>query len=217
MKIIKLYSHYLQLVVFSILLLQISCSTKDRTGQKPNILWIVADDLGTDLGCYGDSLVYTPNLDAFAKQSILFENCHTVSAVCSPSRSAMITGMYPVSINCHQHRTRPQVKKQLPNNVKVITEYFKNAGYFTFNGSVNDKNKPGKQDYNFKTNYKIYDGTDWNQRKPNQPFFGQIQIHYPHRPFVKDKKHPIDESKVKLPSHFTLKQSNKLTKKLERY
>ena len=201
MKIIKLYSHYLQLVVFSILLLQISCSTKDRTEQKPNILWIVADDLGTDLGCYGDSLVYTPNLDAFAKQSILFENCHTVSAVCSPSRSAMITGMYPVSINCHQHRTRPQVKKQLPNNVKVITEYFKNAGYFTFNGSVNDKNKPGKQDYNFKTNYKIYDGTDWSQRKPNQPFFGQIQIHYPHRPFVKDKKHPIDESKVKLPSY----------------
>jgi uncharacterized sulfatase len=109
--------------------------------------------------------------------------------------------MYPVSINCQQHRTRPQVKKHLPAGMKVITEYFKDAGYFTFNGDVNDRAKPGKQDYNFKTDYQIYDGTDWTQRKEGQPFFGQIQIHYPHRPFVKDKDHPVDESKVKLPSY----------------
>ncbi len=178
-----------------------SYSNKKREIQKPNILWIIADDLGTDLGCYGDSLVYTPNLDAFAKESILFENCHTVTAVCSPSRSAMITGMYPVSINSHQHRTRTKAKKILPKNIRVITEYFEEAGYFTFNGSVNNKNKPGKKDYNFKTNYKIFDGTDWSQRKKGQAFFGQIQIHYPHRPFVCDKENPVDESKVKLPSY----------------
>ena len=178
------------------------CSTtNNKTLAKPNILWIVADDLGTDLGCYGDSLVYTPNLDKLAKESVLFENCHTVTAVCSPSRSAMITGMYPVSINCHQHRTRPQAMKPLPAGIKVITEYFEDAGYFTFNGSVNDSTKPGKKDYNFTTNYKIYDGTDWSQRKEGQPFFGQIQIHYPHRPFVRDEENPVDESKVKLPSY----------------
>jgi len=191
---------YLLFLLQIVFLIQ-SCSDKKTEIQKPNILWIVADDLGTDLGCYGDSLVYTPNLDAFAKQSILFENCHTVTAVCSPSRSAMITGMYPVSINSHQHRTRPKAKKFLPNNIKVITEYFKEAGYFTFNGNVNNKDKPGKTDYNFKTRYKIYDGTDWSQRKKGQPFFGQIQIHYPHRPFVRDKERPVDESKVKLPSY----------------
>ena len=174
---------------------------KTETDQKPNILWIVADDLGTDLGCYGDPLVYTPNLDKFASQSVLFKNCHTVTAVCSPSRSALVTGMYPVSINCHQHRTRPQVMKSLPAGMKVITEYFENAGYFTFNGNVNDSVKPGKKDYNFKTDYEIYDGTDWSQRADGQPFFGQIQIHYPHRPFVRDKQNPVDESKVKLPSY----------------
>ncbi len=172
-----------------------------KTEQKPNILWIVADDLGTDLGCYGDSVVYTPNLDGFASQSILFKNCHTVTAVCSPSRSALVTGMYPVSINCHQHRTRPQAMKPLPEGMKVITEYFENAGYFTFNGSADKKDKPGKKDYNFTTDYQIYDGTDWSQRAAGQPFFGQIQIHYPHRPFVRDKEHPVDESKVKLPSY----------------
>jgi uncharacterized sulfatase len=178
------------------------CSSgSEKKNSKPNILWIVADDLGTNLGCYGDPLVHTPNLDNFAGESVLFENCHTVTAVCSPSRSALVTGMYPVSINCQNHRTRPQAKKPLPDGMKVITEYFEAVGYFTFNGSANDRAKPGKQDYNFKTDYDIYDGTDWTQRKEGQPFFGQIQIHYPHRPFVRDKEHPVDESEVKLPAY----------------
>jgi len=197
--------HKLKVVRMLFLLLSFSlflnCTGKKQQPAKPNILWIVADDLGTNLGCYGDPLVYTPNLDKFAEQSILFENCQTVTAVCSPSRSAMVTGMYPVSINCHQHRTRPQVKRPLPEGMKVITEFFEDAGYFTFNGNVNDSTKPGKKDYNFKTDYEIYDGTDWSQRKPGQPFFGQIQIHYPHRPFVRDEYHPVDEEKVKLPSY----------------
>ena len=201
MKINRKYHYSFLLPLICVLFLIQSCTVKKKEVKKPNILWIVADDLGTELGCYGDSLVYTPNLDAFAKESILYENCHTVTAVCSPSRSAMITGMYPVSINCHQHRTRDKAKKFLPNGIKVITEYFKEAGYFTFNGNANDKNKPGKKDYNFKTKYKIYDGTDWSQRTAGQPFFGQIQIHYPHRPFVRDKENPVDESKVKLPSY----------------
>lgn len=169
---------------------------------KPNILWIVADDLGTDLGCYGVPLVKTPNIDKLASQAIVFTNFHTVAAVCSPSRSALITGMYPVSINCHQHRTREEAKQKLPEGIKTLTEYFEENGYFTFNGSYENKEKPGKQDYNFLTDYKIYDGTDWSQREEGQPFFGQIQIHYPHRAFVHDSLNPIDQSKVKLPPYY---------------
>jgi len=176
-------------------------SGKEKEIEKPNILWIIADDLGPDLGCYVTPLVKTPNLDKLAKQSILYKNCHTVTAVCSPSRSAMVTGMYPVSINCHQHRTRPEAMQPLPENVKVITKYFEQAGYFTFNGKFEDSEKPGKQDYNFTTDYQIYDGTDWSQRKEGQPFFGQIQIFYPHRPFTHDKKNPIDESQIELPPY----------------
>ena len=89
---------------------------------RPNILWIVADDLGTDLGCYGDALVHTPNLDRLAQQGTLYSNLYTVTAVCSPSRSALITGMYPVSINAHQHRTYD--KDSLPEPVRPITAYF---------------------------------------------------------------------------------------------
>lgn len=170
-----------------------------KSNFKPNILWIVADDLGTDMGCYGDSLIYTPNLDRLAGQGVKYNHFYTVTAVCSPSRSTMITGMYPTSINCQQHRTH--YKKSLPEGIFPITKYFREAGYFTSNGDFRNKNKPGKTDYNFKAD-SIFDGTDWSQRKPGQPFFAQIQIHYPHRAFSRDSLHPINQNSVALPPYY---------------
>ncbi len=106
-----------------------------KTEFQPNILWIVADDLGTDLGCYGDSLIYTPNLDKLATEKVKYNHFYTVTAVFSPSQSNMITGMYLTSINCHQHRTR--YKNPLPDGIYLVTKYFKNAGYFNSTGSLN--------------------------------------------------------------------------------
>ena len=176
-------------------------SSNENHPEQPNILWIVADDLGPNLGCYGTPQVKTPHIDQLASEGVLYKNCFTVTAVCSPSRSAMVTGMYPVSIDAHQHRTRGKAKKPLADDVKVITRYFQNAGYFTFNGTVKGRNKAGKQDYNFTTDSPIYDGTDWTQRKEGQPFFGQIQIFMPHRPFHPDPQNPVDPDKVKLPPY----------------
>lgn len=168
---------------------------------RPNILWIVADDLGTDLGCYGDSLVHTPHLDRLARQGTLYTHAYTVTAVCSPSRSALITGMYPVSIGAHQHRT--YYKDSLPDPVRPVTEYFQEAGYFVSNGSFKDWNKFGKTDYNFiHSNEDLYDGTDWRQRADGQPFFSQVQIFYPHRPFLRDPSHPVDADRVQLPPYY---------------
>ena len=104
-----------------------------KNKSRPNILWIVADDLGTDLGCYGNQLIKTPNLDKFASEGAMYTNFFTVSAVSSPSRSSLITGMYPVSIESHQHRT--QNKKPLRTGLFPITKYFKDAGYFCSNGN----------------------------------------------------------------------------------
>lgn len=166
-----------------------------------NILWVVADDLGADLGCYGDPLVHTPNLDRLASEATLYTNLYTVTAVCSPSRSALITGMYPVAIDCHQHRT--QYKDPLPHPVKPVTEYFRDAGYFVTNGSSRDLEKRGKTDYNFIHDpSRLYDGTDWRQRKEGQPFFSQVQIFYPHRPFARDPSRPVNADKVKLPPYY---------------
>ena len=185
------------LFIAALLFLMVSCKQEDDS--RPNILWIVADDLGTDLGCYGEKAVFTPNLDKLAKEGVKYDNFFTVTAVCSPSRSTLITGMYPTSINCHQHRTRN--KKPLPNGIKPVTHYFREAGYFTFNGDFRDPAKPGKQDYNFIAE-DIYDGTDWTHREADQHFFGQIQIFYPHRPFIRDLSHPVDTANVNIPPYY---------------
>jgi len=191
------------LVIIIIVLAVLSCNRQSKNvennSSKPNILWIVADDLGTDLGCYGDSLIYTPNLDQLANEGVKYNHFYTVTAVCSPSRSTMITGMYPTSIKCHQHRT--QYKDSLPDGIYPVTKYFKDAGYFTSNGDFRNINKEGKQDYNFEAD-SIFDGTDWSQRKQGQPFFSQIQVFYPHRAFIRDSLSPVDQNIVHLPPYY---------------
>ena len=165
--------------------------------EKPNILWIIADDLGPDFACYGNQSVYSPNVDKLASEGIQFTQIHSVVPVCSPSRSSLITGMYPVSINCHQHRTRD--KSELPQGVLPITEYFRQKGYFVSNGDGTKVGSKGKTDYNFQFDNSIYDGADWTGRKPGQPFFAQMQIHFPHRPFKADPEHPVSRAKVNVP------------------
>ncbi len=61
----------------------------------PNILLVTADDLGLQLGCYGDTIAHTPNLDRFAGEGVRFTRAFVTQASCSPSRSSMLTGLYP--------------------------------------------------------------------------------------------------------------------------
>ena len=164
----------------------------------PNIVWIVGDDLGAELGCYGESQVHTPNCDRLASEGLRFERFFATASVCSPSRSAFITGMYQQSIGCSAHRTHE--KKPLPSGVHPLMYYFRKAGYFTSNGNGTPDSKAAKTDYNF-THYS-FDGTDWSQRNPGQPFFAQIQINEPHRPFVRDTENPVDPDNIKLPPYY---------------
>ena len=169
--------------------------------QKPNILWIIAEDLSPDLACYGNSLVKTPNIDKLAAQGARYTNAFTTSPVCSPSRSAFMTGMYQTGIGAHNHRSHRYDDYTLPEPVKVFTAHFRSAGYFTCNCSSLNWQKPGKTDLNFKVE-KPFDGTDWRQRKQGQPFCAQINLSETHRPFKKDLDNPIDESKVELPPYY---------------
>lgn len=66
------------------------------------------------------------------------------------------------------------------------------------------KIKKGKTDYSFKYDQPLFDDTDWAQRADSQPFFGQIQIHFPHRPFAKDSVNPVDPSEVVLPDYIPI-------------
>lgn len=177
---------------------------------KPNILWVLIEDVGPEMACYGEHLVQTPNIDRLAREGVRFTNAHTTSPVCSPSRSALITGMYQTSIGAHHHRTFE--RKPLPPAVDVVTNYLRKAGYFTVLCSKGPDKKDeeesgaagsGKTDFNFLTD-NPFDGYDWNQRKPGQPFFAQLSLNESHRGYgwplaLKKLKNLIDPNKVKLP------------------
>jgi arylsulfatase A-like enzyme len=144
---------------------------------KPNIVWIIVEDMSCDFGYQGQKLVNTPNVDTLAKEGVVFSNAYITAPVCSAARSAMITGMYQTAIGTHHHRSsRGTVTHTLPSHIKLIPELFKQAGYYTCNSNQQFK-KYGKTDYNFVfDNNAIYDGPNWSGRRPGQPFFAQIHL-----------------------------------------
>jgi arylsulfatase A-like enzyme len=150
---------------------------------KPNILWIIVEDMSCDFGYQGQDLVGTPHVDRLAQEGAVFTNAYVTAPVCSASRSALITGMYQTSIGAHHHRSsRGKLKHALPSHVKLIPTFFRAAGYYTCNGGFSG-NRPdrttqgGKTDYNFVyDNKSLYQARDWSQRKPGQPFFAQIHL-----------------------------------------
>jgi N-sulfoglucosamine sulfohydrolase len=75
------------------------------TGQRPNILYIVQEDIGPNHACYGEPLVRTPHVDRLAAQGTRFNNVFCTGPVCSASRSALMTGRYQNNIGAHNHRT----------------------------------------------------------------------------------------------------------------
>jgi arylsulfatase A-like enzyme len=143
---------------------------------RPNILWIVVDDMSANFSCYGEKTIETPNLDRLAREGTRFSKAFTTAPVCSPSRSALVTGRYQTSIGAHHHRSgRGADKIVLPEGVEPVPAMFRRAGYYTSIGSWPTTKVQGKTDYNFE--YKdLYNGTDWAERKPGQPFFAQIQL-----------------------------------------
>lgn len=146
---------------------------------RPNIVWIIVDDMSANLSCYGETVIETPHLDKLAASGIKFTKAFVTAPVCSTNRSAFITGMYQTSIGAHHHRSgRGELKIHLPEGVRPIPEYFREAGYYTaITGWPNKgRDNKGKTDYNFEWDRDMYDGPDWSQRKSGQPFFAQIQL-----------------------------------------
>src|SRR4028119_252183 len=114
---------------------------------KPNILWITCEDMSANLPSFGDSTILTPNLSKLASQGIRYTRMFSVSGVCAPSRSAIITGMYPSSIGTQHMRTgtaslkRPDIPNYEavpPPDVKCFPEYLRAAGYYCTNNEKTD-------------------------------------------------------------------------------
>lgn len=156
---------------------------------RPNVVWIVSDDLGPELACYGYPDVATPNLDRLAKEGTRFTHAFSTAPVCSSSRTAFQTGLYQTTVGGHHHDTRD--KKPLPDFATTVTAEMQKAGYFVSNGrgeKVAEK-RLAKSHLNWTYDpRKFFDGNDWTQRAAGQPFFAQVQFKEPHRKFVMTEK-----------------------------
>lgn len=86
--------------------------TSQAQHKKPNILWITCEDISPFIGAYGNTIVKTPNIDQLSREGVRYTNAYTTAGVCSPSRSAIITGMYQTSIGTHHMRTNGDPKYQ---------------------------------------------------------------------------------------------------------
>jgi arylsulfatase A-like enzyme len=179
---------------------------------RPNIVWIVVEDMSLPFGCYGEQVIATPNVDQLAQQGLRFERAFVTAPVCSTCRSAMITGMYQTSIGAHHHRSgRGAEKIHLPSTVRPVPQLFQDAGYFTANGrftgpldKVPARDAPrttGKTDYNFEFDTGIYDSHHFSHRQDDQPFFAQYQLSGGKGRTLKTPQ-PVDPSDITLPIYY---------------
>ena len=95
---------------------------------KPNVLFIIVDDLKPILGCYGDPFVKTPNIDRFAKEGVVFTNTYCQQAVCGPSRASFLTGMRPDYTGVWDLETE---MRNINHEILSMPQFFKQNGYIT--------------------------------------------------------------------------------------
>ena len=96
--------------------------------KRPNIIFILADDLGwAELGCYGNHFNETPHLDRLAKRGVCFTNAYASSPVCSPYRAAFLTGQYPARVGILDY-LRPNSENGLSPRHLTLPEMFRDAG-----------------------------------------------------------------------------------------
>jgi arylsulfatase A-like enzyme len=172
---------------------------------RPNIVWIVAEDASPHIGCYGETTIATPNLDRLAREGVRFTRAFITCPVCSPSRSAMVSGMYQTTLGAHNHRSQRDGGKgganepyyesyRLPPSIRLIPQLFGDAGYYVVNGGT------GKTDYNF-IHGQLYAGKDWTRRAGGQPFFAQFQLRGGKNRAAKVAD-PVDPADVRLPPYY---------------
>ena len=169
-----------------LLLLALACAAGARAAERPNIVWIVGEDMGPEMGCYGDSYARTPVLDKLAAEGARFTRCFTHAPVCAPSRSGLITGRYPTSIGSHHMRSR------LLEPPPTFTSLLRQAGYRVY--------WPGKTDLNFNVPKNAFDSTaNWVKQFPDErPFFAYINFTVSHESQIRAKPPQVVKNTARL-------------------
>lgn len=174
---------------------------------RPNVVWICVEDMSAHMSCYGETTIRTPAIDRLADEGTRFQHAFVTCPVCSPSRTALITGMYQTTMGGHQHRSsRHESVIRLPESIRPVPLLFRDAGYFVTNGQMiadePRRTKNGKTDYNFEYRFHdLYDAADWRLREPGQPFFAQVQLRGGKKRSAK-VDNPVDPDDVTLPPYY---------------
>lgn len=161
---------------------------------QPNILWLTSEDHGPEMGCCGDPLARTPNIDELAAKGMIFSRAWSVAPVCAPARTAIISGVYPSSLGGLHMRSMVS----MPPQMKMYPQYLRDAGYYCTNNS--------KTDYNLREPGKVWDASSktahWKNRGDDQPFFAIFNSTRSHESQIRTRPHKqiTDPAKVRIPA-----------------
>jgi len=145
---------------------------------RPNILWITAEDMSPVLGCYGDQFAITPNIDELAKESVRYTRAFASAPVCSPSRSCLITGCYPTSLSTQQMRSGFAI----PKSMRGFPALLRARGYYTTNNVKTDYNTGNYADIIRASWNESSTTAHWRKRTEKaQPFFSVFNLMTSHQ------------------------------------
>ena len=188
--------------------------------EKPNIVWLVAEDQSQYFfPFYGDKSILLPNISQLTENGVIYEEMHSTYPVCAPARSAIITGMYPNSIGTGNMRALrndgkvlvrsekesrlniPYYSSKLAEDIKPFTQILRENGYYCSNNA--------KRDYNFILRDEAWDessnAASWEKRRNDQPFFSVFNFGITHESSIWNRdKEPlvVDPNQLKVPPLF---------------
>lgn len=146
-------------------------------GPRPNIVWITAEDMSPVLGCYGDRQAVTPHLDDLAAESIRFTHVFATAPVCSPVRSALITGRYAQAMGTHNMRSG----LPLPRGVNGFPALLRSAGYYTSNNVKTDYNTSDEARLIRESWDESSNAAHWTNAPEGKPFFAVFNLMTSHQ------------------------------------
>ena len=162
---------------------------------KPNILWLVNEDHGPHVGCYGDSFATTPTFDALAKRGLRYTKAWSCAPVCAPARTTLISGLYATSTGGEQMRSMVGY----PAGLKMYPQLMREAGYYCSNNA--------KEDYNVANPGKVWDASaktaHWRKRPAGMPFLAVFNSEKSHESQIRTRPHVAvhDPAKVRVPAY----------------
>ncbi|WP_303921179.1 sulfatase [Draconibacterium sediminis] len=181
--------------------------TQGSSSQKPNIVFIIADDISwNDFGCYGNKVVKTPHIDKLASEGLLFNNAFLTASSCSPSRCSIISGKYPHSNGAAELHTA------LPESEIPFPLLLKEKGYYTAHAGkwhMGEATHRAFDRYTDGNGYKNGDGGEANwvrfikERPKDKPFFFWLASYDAHRAWGADTfKITHDPANIEVPVYF---------------